>query len=184
MSTKIWEADYNNESYYTRASLINVTDFSGIKVLSGESLVGKCPLAKIAIESESKPADYFTAGALFIVSNNLKDIIEGFAVAAEFYPVELTLNGSKFIDVKYYFLNIVEKIDCLNRELSQFTEKKGYVGDIKKLVIDEAMTVGKHLFRLGNSYQVLVLASDELSEAIKASGATGMQFLEPSEWKW
>jgi hypothetical protein len=78
--TRVWKADTRDERVYTRAALVNVKDLAGLKTLTGERLTGRFPGAKIRIDSEHRPADYFTAGPLFIVSQSLKSILEKFPV--------------------------------------------------------------------------------------------------------
>lgn len=184
MTTKVWKADYENELAYTRASLVNVKDFRRIKTMTGEPLAGVFPGAQVRIESNDPPADYFTAGTLFIVSSRLKAILEGFSVRVEPYPVDVTYHGVLYKEAQYFFLNILDEADCLDRTAARYAEKSGYVGDISKLVIDESKVTDKHLFRLAKAYQFVVLVSASLAGAVEGAGITGVRFVEPSAWRW
>ena len=181
--TKVWKADTENERYYTRTALLNVKEFLHVRTMSGAPLAGRFPGARIRITSDDPPADYFTAGTLFIVSERLKAVLEDCGARVELFPVEVTFQDAP-TDSRYYFVNILDEADCLDRAASKYSEQAGYVGDIKKLVLNESQTGNKPLFRLAQAYQFVVLVSEPLAAAIEAAHVTGVRLIEPSAWRW
>lgn len=181
--TKVWKADTENEARYTRASLLNVRDFRGVKTMTGEPLSDRFPGAQIAIDSEQPPADYFTAGPLFIVSDRLLSVLQQFPVRTELHPVKVIARRAVQRSLRYFFVNILDEVDCLDRAASEYIEKGGFAGDISKLVLDESKMAAVHLFRLARASQFVVLVSDSLATAVDCAGVVGVRFVEPSGWR-
>jgi len=181
---KVWKADTETEHVYTNAALLNPRDFLDVKTMTGEPLLGRFPTPRIRVDSEYLPADYFQAGPLFMVSEKLKSVLQEFSLRVELHPVDVDFRGAAPVDPRYYFLNILDEAACLDRTASKYSEMKGYVGDIKKLVIDETKTVGMNLFRLAKAYQFIVLVGEPLAHAIQSSGVRGVRLIEPSAFRW
>jgi hypothetical protein len=47
----------------------------------------------------------------------------------------------------YFFSHIRDEVDCLDKSASIYIEKTGYLGDFRKLAIDESKIRGNNLFR-------------------------------------
>ena len=180
----VWKADFENEKTYTRAAIENPKSLSGRKLNSGLPLSGQLPELRMEVVTEHPPADYFSAGPLFLVSARMRDLLESKRANVEFHPVVLLRGGREFNAGCYFFANLLDKVDCLDREKSEYKMDGEFIDKIEKLVIDDAMVNSKPLFRLANSYDVITLVSQELADAIIASGMTGVKFIAPEDWKW
>jgi hypothetical protein len=182
MTTKVWERDLD-ERAYTRAALLNLDDFTGINTIDGDPQLDRFPVARIRIEQKYPPSDYFRVGLLFIVSDALAEVLGQFPVRIELHPVEVIFKGVPYEHKRFFFLNILDEADCLDRLASKYVERSGYFGDVSKLVLDEAKTEGKCLFRLARFRGLMVLASEPLAAAVGSSDVTGVRFIDPSSWR-
>jgi hypothetical protein len=180
----VWKADFENEAAYTRASIDNPRALDGLKLTAGEPIAGGLPLLRLEITTSFPPADYFNAGPVFVVSHRLRQVFDEFGVSAEYFLVTLMRNGQEIGDGQYFFANLLEKIDCLDRERSTYTIDGEYVDTIKNLAIDENKAHGRPLFRLAKTYDMITLVSEPLAKALDASGITGVKFVDPKDWKW
>jgi len=181
--TRVWRSDVLSERTYTRATLLNVGDFAGVRIQTEESLIDKFPGARIRIDSEEPPVDFFSCGPLFIVSHRMVSVIEKFPASYELFPVNVEYRGEPYTEARYFFLHILDEIDCLDKSASTYIEKKGYQGDFRKLAVDESKIGGKNLFRLAKTYQTIVLTSDDLAVTAEAAGVVGARFIAPSEFR-
>ena len=175
----VWKADFENEQTYTRAAIENPKSLSGKKLTSGLPLSGQLPELRMEVVTEHPPADYFSAGPLFLVSARMRDLPESMLANSEFHPVVLLRRGQELKPGGYYFANLLDKVDCLDRNKSKYKLDGEFIDKIEKLVIDDAKTNSKPLFRLANSYDVITLVSQELADAIISSGMTGVKFIPP-----
>lgn len=131
--------------------------------------------------------DYFSAGGAFVISEKLRRILESFDVPAEYIHVEVIPHGRKGSNKTYYLLNPLEAIDCFDYEKSEYESQPAGVTHVSKFFIDDAKTVGRHLFRVGpigwedspNPKAVVdsfVCVSEELALAARSAGVTGVVF--------
>jgi hypothetical protein len=181
--TRIWRSDVSSERTYTRATLLNVGAFAGVGILTEESLIDRFPGARIRIDSDGPPVDFFSCGPLFIVSNRIVAVIEKFPARYELFPVNVEYRGHPYSEENYFFLHIRDEVDCLDKSASIYIEKAGYLGDFRKLAIDESKIRGNNLFRLARAYQTIVLTSDGLAESAEAAGIVGASFIAPSAFR-
>lgn len=180
----VWKADSDNERAYTRAQIVNVKALSGVKLVSGKSLIGQLPGIELEIISDYEPADYFSAGPLFIVSDRLRTVFEAVNAAVEYHPVTLLNQPGLRNGPEYFFANLLEKVDCFDFEKSVYSLDGPFIDKIEKLAIDESKAVGKELFRLANSYDDITLVSQDLADSVTSAGLTGAKFVAPGDWEW
>ena len=183
--TKIWKSDTSKEELYTRARIINMKDVAPLRVMTGRSLKGVFPKVSLVIESEFPPADFFHSGSLyFIVSETLKDIIEGCASAqAEFYELELRRQGNIYQEKKFYFANLMTQVDCFDYSNAKYTKQGNLIDIISRLAIDESKCGGTGLFRVANLMSIVICAKASLASEIISAGCTGVSFIDPANWK-
>lgn len=180
----VWKSDFDNDRFYTRASIVNAKALVGLKLVAGQSLVGLLPVIDLEIESDCEVADYFNAGPLFVVSEKLRKVLDDANASVEYHSVNLLKKGKRIDGVKYYFANLLEKIDCFDFEKSTYTVDDGFIDKIERLVIDESKVNQKTLFRLDRSYDVIIFASSNLRDAIETRKISGVKFYAPADWRW
>ncbi|HAV5006383.1 TPA: RHS repeat protein, partial [Acinetobacter baumannii] len=128
--------------------------------------------------------DYFHVGSLFIVSRKLKNIFEEKKVLAEYFLINLYKENGEYLEEEYFFVNLLKKIDCINKIDSKYSEEDGFIDEIYKLVIDEDKAKNEVLFRVDKTFNNIILVHDSLSDVIKKSGCTGVNFIKVDDWKW
>ena len=102
-----WKSDVDNERDYTRASIGNVKSLASVK-FAVESLIGQLPEIELEIAAEYDPADYFSAGPLFIVSSQLRAVLESVNAVVEFHSVTLRKDGRVIRRGEYFLANLLE----------------------------------------------------------------------------
>ena len=180
----VWKSDFENEPVHTRATVLNIKALAGINLTGGHPLLGQLPVITLEIVSDYPPADYFNAGPLFVVSERLRKLFEVVGVPVEYHPVVLHNKTQEKIFAKYFFANIIDKVDCFDFENSVYTMDGEFIDKIQKLEIDESKTAGRALFRLARSFDVITFASQKLQDAVFEAEITGVKFVTPSDWNW
>lgn len=180
----IWRPNSGNEQYYTRAAIQNVKALAGLKLLAGQSLLGRLPELRLEILSQFPPADYFSAGPLFIVSARLKRLFEENGAVAEYFPVTIIRAATSVREHSFFFANLLERIDCLDMVRSVYTIDGEFVDKITEMVICDEKVGRSPVFRLANVYDVVVVVSQTLRDALVTARITGVVFQEPKDWIW
>ena len=180
---RIWCEDSSDESY-TDAGIQNVREFIGLPFALGMPLTGRFPEAtKLVLRSAGEPRDFFMAGPMPVVSERLRAVLEGFRVAAEFFPVEVVSKDGSSLGSRWCCLNVLSVVDCLDWEKSVYKLEKNFATQLERVaVVDEA--IGAHaLFRIARAIPSLICASESLSDAVAASGCSGVVFKKPEDWR-
>ncbi len=141
------------------------------------------PTVEIGIDEDS--GDMLTdiipnIGMDLIVSEKVKKILESEGLVEsdtlEYLPFVLKGKRGRVVKEQYFFVNSFLKIDCLDREKSDFSTYSGSdeVCDVNGvyLLLDKVPEKTK-LFRLGEYASVILLRSD-LVERLNSEGVTGL----------
>src|SRR5262249_24374008 len=118
-----------------------------------------------------------TAG-MFVVNRQSADIIAtGRVPNLERLPFVLLDHKSRVYSRDYAFLNPLEKIQCLNLQLSKVDRSaKGEIEEVLELVLDKAKEPDlPDLFRLGEEPHIYLM-SDFLVRALERAGCTNFHF--------
>ena len=188
--TKIWEITVN-ENHRTVGDFRD-NQISGFNLTSSEP-IGK-PFPKIIIDLTTgvEPADYFTVGPMFAISEPLKSVFEQFDVGAEYFPLEVFNKMKAKVQKQYYYANLLDLVDAIDREQGEYEELDeddeeiwpGWLDGVIKMVIQEesVQKSGKHLFRFSRVRSRIIGISEELAAAVKEHKLNGMDILTPDEW--
>jgi len=174
---RILGVDYN-EGSYVDAVVKNMEVLRGVKVTLFDPL--DIPRLVIELNSENNIPDYFESGPLPIISESLRQLFLGYDVEAEYFPVELQSNKIQLELSQYYFMHILEQVDCIDANASIFELDDGYFDNISKLVLKPEKTTGKHLFRAAKTYDLIKCVSEEMAD--KLSSYSGLRLISPAEW--
>lgn len=123
----VWKADFDNEIYYTRGTIRDISVLKEIKLTKGEPISDRNIKIDIDLIEEYEPADYFHVGSLFIVSSKLKDILETKQVSAEYLPIKLYKPNGIPIQNKYFFVNLLKKLIVLIKNIQDIQKKKAWL---------------------------------------------------------
>ena len=141
------------------------------------------PTAEIEIDKDS--GDMLTdiipnIGMDLIVSEKVKKILESDGLVEsdtlEYLPFVLKDKRGRVVKEQYYFVNSLLKIDCLDREKSDFStyDDDDEVCDVNGVfLLSDKVPENFRLFRLGEFPSVIVLRSD-LVDRLNSEGVTGL----------
>ena len=94
--------------------------------------------------------------------------------------IEITQTGETYDD--YMVANLLDVVDCIDKENSELIYEEGEIDEVDKLVLDERrIPANMHLFRLGG-LPSLVIVSDDFKKTVESYGFTGFVFQDPSEF--
>lgn len=118
----------------------------------------------------------------FIVSENLKQILQELNSEIQFIDIIIFDNEGIAVEKKYYIANIVKVVDalCLNKSdyFETYIEGKGTIYTVSKYGIFEKKTEGADIFKLDNWQQVPIFVSETFKKDIELNECTGMSFRE------
>lgn len=134
-------------------------------------------------EEGNRKTDYLgNDEAWFMISPKFKSVIDQVGgTNVQYLPVNV-INEKDGSTHQYYVANILETVDALNLEHSDYftTElddgRKVY--SITKYAIDEKAAEGHHLFKLKKYNVIPFFISERLRDEILSNGITGCDFLE------
>lgn len=182
MTVKIWTNKVARDKDFTEADIRQPGLLKGLNLTGGKPLAASWPKVVLDVTSEFPPADTFLTGPMLIVSERLGQLILKNVAAnrVEYLPVEVMQEGK--LQGKFGMLNVLDMVDALDRENSEFTELDGVIDMIDVLAIDDVVAGSKAIFQLDAVEWVLCLNND-LSSQIETAGFTGVVFKEPAQWR-
>jgi len=104
--------------------------------------------------------------AVFVLADLLKEV-------TEILPLD-------YRKEKYYAINVVQVIDCINYEKAECIRFKNSddVMDFKKYAFKPELVKDKHIFKIPEHPRAYVLVSDEFRKCVLDSGLEGFDFEE------
>jgi hypothetical protein len=141
-------------------------DIDEVRLRLGEDYLGLKRASFLGNTSGFLPVDAKTAD--IILSHKVGTI--------ERMPFLLIDHKGRVHSRDYVFLNPLERIDCLNLDLSVVRRsKKGEIKDVKNVVLQKASVPNLDLFRLGELSD-MYLFSSALVDALTSAGCTNFVF--------
>lgn len=152
------------------------------------------PDSKVIIEEGEEPPDFYFAGNVRVVSDPLRKTIERFNTKAEFLEVATRIRGTIYDRHQFFILNILDCVACFDYDKSVYEFSDAGVSGIEHLALVEFLATGHHLFQVGPftwgdecnpkaMNNIIDCVSSELATAILESGATGVTFVKPENWR-
>lgn len=125
---------------------------------------------------------------LFLGSSRLCNLLREFNVNAEYFEVTVLHKGKSIEDVRFFNVNPLEEVDCIDRNTSSFEMETaaGYtdiISRINHLEIDETRATGHHFFLVAKCLARIVCVSDVLAKRIALEKITGVQVVPVSQWR-
>jgi len=150
------------------------------------------PKSTLNITGRAKPTDFFFAGPLFIVSQQLRDVLGQFDTKAEFLPLQALVNGD-YAQQVFWLVNILDWAECLDMESSEYKMTDHGAKGIKHLVIKDEIAAGHDLFLIGQIptrnqnpravRDIIRCVSENLATAVIEGGFSGVTFVSPEHHK-
>ncbi|WP_426756051.1 imm11 family protein [Myxococcus sp. Y35] len=164
----------------------NVPDYR--KLTKGFRLKGSIPESTtftLSEEGGDMLCDFVenTSGTL-IVSTRAREALEAEGVTGddfEYLPVTLKDKRGRALKSRFYIVNPLQKVECMDRERSKFSAYEDEVLSVQRLVVrQEKVPAELKLFRLGEWPQVIVIRSD-LVQRLQEAQLTGLFVVGPGE---
>jgi hypothetical protein len=184
---------YEENSYYHVLS--SDSDIAKIKYRSWKSLQKIFPSDVIInIVNPNKPTDIFYHGLKLFVSYKIAQIALKYdSDLIEFFPVNIIWNGDEYTETSFFLMNVMDRVDCINRELSEYITEEDIIDDkiitsvseINKLVlypIDEnihKIFFIDHIF----SASLELAVSDDVAQEILAQNCNGLELIDISSYR-
>jgi hypothetical protein len=176
-------------------NILSSQDISKIKFGAKQSLKGIFPNDVILnIVNSSKPTDIFYHGLKLFVSYKIVQIIlKHNTESIELFPVRVIWNSDEYTGASFFLIKIMDEVDCINREQSEYIIDKydeeddntAFMSEIDKLVI-HPIDENKHkLFFISDIFGVpLKLAvSDDIAQEMISQNCRGCELIDISSYK-
>lgn len=170
--------------YYLDPDFKNLEKVIDLPFGIGETFKGKFPDdVVIIVKSKSSLPDFMICGAMYIVSKELKEVLEEAKDEAEFFPLKVWLRKTPYTKQEFYCFNPLNEIDAIDYEKSTYTlnEKHKWVDKISKLVIDESKVNGLSFFHIDNISPLFI--SDEMANKILNKKLIGINFVNVEDFE-
>jgi hypothetical protein len=136
-------------------------------------------LAVIVEDARERYPDFFTVVPTTFCSQRMRDALNAAgADNIEYYPVEMQEPSGKRLD-GYFAMNIIGRIECMDRERSEFTEWRKRIARIQSLSLNASAPKGVKIFR-PHEYPDIILISEDVAEAIR--GFPGVSLMAAEGW--
>lgn len=141
----------------------------------GEGLTVYCDDEEIALP------DWYFAGVAPVVSSRLLSTLVTLGVDnVEAYPVTVE-NDDGPVATGFYALNVVGRVACVDLDASGYTTYEGSLFKLETMRLAKGLAPDAMLFR-PHEWTLVILVRDELAEALRQSGLTGMRLTPVNDW--
>jgi len=146
-------------------------------VFDGTSYLNTWPNPKVEVMPGhvfEKKGDFFSLSFYLVASQDafevIKDLIED---SVELLPITWLTRPNEI----FYFLNVIDVVDCLNKELSIFDYfLDGGVMSVDHYEFIEEKIINKHIFRILETKLSRFYVSDEFKKRVESSKLRGLTF--------
>jgi hypothetical protein len=139
------------------------------------SVIGKV-LDRIAIDTNR-------TGSVLLVSPNAAEVFEQLNLPIEF--VDTIIKGNDIELRDYKFVNIIGRINCVDKERSDLEYlRENVILIYDELILDEAkIPINTDIFLLGEDNTMLIIVSERVKKFIESSNLSGFEFKRPEDYK-
>lgn len=121
-----------------------------------------------------------------VISSKLRKILESTNANYEFFSIKVKDHQGEMIKQSYFVANLIDKIECVDREKSTYVDDNmfpGMIEDFEKLILDYSKIPDTaEIFRLAEKPRT-ILVSKELALKIKVDEkCTGPTFVYSEQW--
>lgn len=166
--------DINEEGPFRNFSWLNISDCDFVsRSKKNWKCKGEVVLFSLSDIKNELP-DFFSCGALFLVSNRLMNIIQSFNSECQFLKAKIKC-GVNYIS--YNVMNVKTVLDVVDKTKSVFIENEfGHMAGITKLKLYEG--IKEDLFYLEATDFPILVTSSKLKEELVKENITGTKFID------
>jgi hypothetical protein len=148
-------------------------------IYNGKSVI-LTELPKIYFKNTKGYFPDFLSGptAVLIISEKVKKFLENSSEAKYLNFIETKIISKGIIE-KYFVLNILDKLACLDRDKAVFDvpeENPKVIVNLKKMVIDINKTQGRKLFYM-KEYPVIIYIKESFADEMREAGINDIRLL-------
>lgn len=186
----VWEVSMTNP-FWTEIDITNIQEYrdNGWQpaMVFPDNLPDEPPPLKVRVISRKRPADMIMYGLQCVVSERLRDVLDQFKVQARYFPTEVTWKKAPYTDAKFFLMKLHDNLDALDTAKSDYDvwDRGGTILPyihMRRVVLRDDVVEGYHFFSLAKCLDQILIASEELVNAVKAAGLTGMTILTLEKW--
>ncbi|AEI63721.1 imm11 family protein [Corallococcus macrosporus] len=186
MAYQVFSINSDPRLAYLEDVSANVPDY--MQLTDGVRLKGSIPESTtftLSEEGGDMLCDFVenTSGTL-IVSTRAREALEAEGITGddfEYLPVTLKDKRGRALKSRFYIVNPLQKVECMDRERSKFSAYEDEILSVQRLVVrQEQVPAESKLFRLGEQPRVIVIRSD-LVKRIQEAQLTGLFVVGPGE---
>lgn len=182
---KLMDIDSSGEVPYPEVHNPMLDRLMGVRKIGGVSLMGQFPEITLILndgpEAPTGLVDYFQSGLLNVVSNKLKKVFESVNAELEYFPVHVIYKDTQST-IDYFVANPLVRLNAIDKEKSDidFNEDVLVATDVRHLVLNETLLIGKKLAVIGEIQMIAV--QNVVAELVEQSGCIGCKFIDPSKY--
>lgn len=175
--------DYDLGGFSIEADVTNLELAEDFKVTGGEALGSMFPRLEFVLTTSQEPAGILGVGPFWLVSQAVRDFLQGFRIQIDYHDVDLVLTNGRPVAERYFLANVRVKVDCTDYARTKATLFEDMLDEIALLVVDEERCSGWDLFKLDNSSDDPIICSAELVAGYREAGFVGVQFVPVDQWR-
>ena len=183
----VWEVSLTNP-FWTEVEVTNIQEYWDhnweLAMTFPDNLPDELEPLKLKISSRKRPADMLKHALDYFVSDRLRGIFDQFNVRARYFPTEVTWKKAPYTETKYFLMKLHDNLDALDTAKSDFKDRGGpcpYI-HMRRVALCDDVVQGHHFFSLTKCIDIILIASEELVNAVKTAGLTGMTILTLEKW--
>lgn len=125
--------------------------------------------------------DWYFAGLAPVVSSRLLATLVALGVDnVESFPVTVE-NDDGPVATGFFALNVVGRVACVDLDASRFTTFEGSLFKLETMRLVKGLPPDVMMFR-PHEWTLVILVRDELAEALRQSGLTGLRLTPVDDW--
>ncbi len=131
-------------------------------------------------------AIHSTFSGCHFISENLRIVLIKEGINFEAFPIKIRNHNQKLLKEPFYLLNILDFVDCVNRDESEFDIDPfdvNLIDDFEKLTLNYSEISDDHkIFRLTQSPRMIIVREDIAVQIKKELSLTGPNFMNVEDW--
>ena len=184
----VWDVSMTNP-FWTEIEITNFDECRArgweLALRFSDNLPDDLPPIQVKVVSRKRPSDMLKASNKYFTSERLRQIFDDLGVKARYFPAELTWKKVPYTERKFYLMKLHDNLDALDTTKSDFDldnfPAMPYI-HMRRVVLRNDVAQGHHFFSLAKCLDMILIASEELVNAVKAAGLTGMTILTLEKW--
>lgn len=171
---QLWRYAFDDDTY-VEASIDDLSRYRDLRLTAGILLRDQFPQSASVTVTAGRITDYFECGVMRLVSPELADALRASGARAEFLPVRVK-DSRDGHTLSYCLWNLLETVDCFDRDKSKFQDFHGFAAEIKRFVVRLPASKYPAVFRIDRTAPPQIAARRDFADLIKSRNFSGVLF--------